>query len=230
MKYSKIRTGIFQSRPNRFIAYVEIDGNVETCHVKNTGRCKELLIPGVTVYLEEHDNPNRKTKYSIIGVQKGIRMINMDSQAPNKVVYEWIKAGGLFPDVKLIKTEKTYGNSRFDLYVETSEKRNYIEVKGVTLEDNGVVRFPDAPTERGIKHIHELVSCVKEGYDAYIIFVVQMKDVKYFEPNDITHPAFGQALREAKEQGVHILAMDCNVKEDQLNIRKSVDVRLKRGK
>lgn len=226
MKYNKVKTGIFKSRPNRFIAYVEMDGEVKTCHVKNTGRCKELLIPGVTVYLEEQDNPKRKTKYDLIGVQKGNRLINMDSQAPNKVVYEWIMSGGLFPDIKLIKTEKTYGNSRFDLYVETENKQIYIEVKGVTLEEDGIVRFPDAPTERGVKHVRELIACVEEGYEAYIIFVIQMKDVTYFEPNNVTHPAFGEALKEAEEKGVHILAMDCDVEFDQLNVRKNVKVKL----
>lgn len=226
MKYNKVKTGIFKSRPNRFIAYVEVDGEVKTCHVKNTGRCKELLIPGVTVYLEEQDNPKRKTKYDLIGVQKGNRMINMDSQAPNKVVYEWIMSGGLFSDIKLVKTEKTYGNSRFDLYVETENKQIYIEVKGVTLEEDGIVRFPDAPTERGVKHVRELIACVAEGYEAYIIFVVQMKDVTYFEPNNVTHPAFGEALREAEKKGVHILAMDCDVEFDQLNVRKNVKVKL----
>jgi len=226
MKYNKVKTGIFKSRPNRFIAYVEADGEIKTCHVKNTGRCKELLIPGVTVYLEEQDNPKRKTKYDLIGVQKGNRMINMDSQAPNKVVYEWIMSGGLFPDIKLVKTEKTYGNSRFDLYVETENKQIYIEVKGVTLEEDGIVRFPDAPTERGVKHVRELIACVEEGYEAYIIFVVQMKDVTYFEPNNVTHPAFGEALKEAEEKGVHILAMDCDVEFNQLNVRKNVKVKL----
>lgn len=226
MKYDKVKTGIFMSRPNRFIAYVMVDGVTVTCHVKNTGRCKELLIPGVTVYLEEHNNPKRKTKYSVIGVQKGSRMINMDSQAPNKVVYEWIQSGGLYSDIKIIKPEKTYGNSRFDFYVETTNKQIYIEVKGVTLEEDGIVRFPDAPTERGVKHINELISCVKEGYEAYIIFVIQMKEVKHFEPNDITHPEFGKALREAEKQGVHIIAMDCDVKKNQLNIRHNVKVQL----
>lgn len=226
MNYDKVKTGIFKSRPNRFIAYVMMDGVTETCHVKNTGRCKELLIPGVRVYLEEHNNPKRKTKFSVIGVQKGSRMINMDSQAPNKVVYEWIQSGGLYSDIKLIKPEKTYGNSRFDFYVETTNKQIYIEVKGVTLEEDGIVRFPDAPTERGVKHINELISCVKEGYEAYIIFVIQMKDVKYFEPNDITHPEFGKALREAEKKGVHIIAMDCDVKKNQLNIRHNVKIKL----
>lgn len=226
MKYDKVKTGIFMSRPNRFIAYVMVDGVTVTCHVKNTGRCKELLIPGVTVYLEEHNNPKRKTKYSVIGVQKGSRMINMDSQAPNKVVYEWIQSGGLYSDIKIIKPEKTYGNSRFDFYVETTNKQIYIEVKGVTLEEDGIVRFPDAPTERGVKHINELISCVKEGYEAYIMFVIQMKEVKHFEPNDITHPEFGKVLREAEKQGVHIIAMDCDVKKNQLNIRNNVKVQL----
>jgi sugar fermentation stimulation protein A len=226
MIYKNMTTGVFQSRPNRFIAMVEIHGIIETCHVKNTGRCKELMIPGVEVYVQESDNPLRKTKFSVIGVKKGNRMINMDSQAPNQVVYEWLAAGGLFPDVSYIKREQVYGNSRFDLYVEAGSKKIYIEVKGATLEENGVVRFPDAPTERGVKHVNELCHAVKDGYEAYLIFVIQMKDVKYFEPNDNTHPEFGAALRAAREQGVHILAMDCDVEIDKLNIRNNVPVYL----
>lgn len=227
MKYERMTEGIFQSRPNRFIANVIINGKNEVCHVKNTGRCKELLIPGkTTVYVQESDNPNRKTKYSVIGVLKGDRKINMDSQVTNTVVHEWISKGNLFKDVVLIKPEKTYKNSRFDFYVETKTEKAFIEVKGATLEENNIVRFPDAPTERGVKHIHELCECLKEGYKAYIIFVIQMKDVLYFTPNDETHKAFGDALREAEKQGVKVIAVDCNVTEDSIDISDYVDVRL----
>ena len=227
MKYERMTEGIFQSRPNRFIANVMINGKNEVCHVKNTGRCKELLIPGkTTVYVQESDNPNRKTKYSVIGVLKGDRKINMDSQVTNTVVHEWISKGNLFKDVVLIKPEKTYKNSRFDFYVETKTEKAFIEVKGATLEENNIVRFPDAPTERGVKHIHELCECLKEGYNAYIIFVIQMKDVLYFTPNDETHKAFGDALREAEKQGVKVIAVDCNVTEDSIDICDYVDVRL----
>jgi sugar fermentation stimulation protein A len=226
MEYKNITTGIFKARPNRFIAIVEILGNDEICHVKNTGRCKELLIPGVMVVLEENNNPNRKTKFSVIGVKKENRLINMDSQAPNKVAFEWIKNGGLFKDITLLKTEKTYGNSRFDLYIEADDKKIFMEVKGVTLEEDGVVRFPDAPTVRGIKHIRELSDCVQNGYEAYLLFVIQMKDVKYFEPNDKTQPEFGIALKEASRNGVHILAVDCFVDRNQLEIRDFVPINL----
>ena len=227
MKYERMTEGIFQSRPNRFIANVIINGKNEVCHVKNTGRCKELLIPGkTTVYVQESDNPNRKTKYSVIGVLKGDRKINMDSQVTNTVVHEWISKGNLFKDIVLIKPEKTYKNSRFDFYVETKTEKAFIEVKGATLEENNIVRFPDAPTERGVKHIHELCECLKEGYKAYIIFVIQMKDVLCFTPNDETHKAFGDALREAEKQGVKVIALDCNVTEDSIDICDYVDVRL----
>lgn len=226
MIYNNIKEGIFLERPNRFIAHVLIDGAVEVCHVKNTGRCKELLIQGVTVYLEEHDNPKRKTKYSLIAVYKGDRLINMDSQAPNQVVFDWIKNGGLFTEITAVKRESTYKTSRFDLYVETKDSRAFIEVKGVTLEDNGVVRFPDAPTLRGVKHIYELIECKKNGYEAYIIFVIQMSKVSYFEPNNITHKEFGEALREAQNQGVSIRAYDCNVTSDSLELKEEVQVRL----
>ena len=227
MKYKNIRQGIFLSRPNRFIAYVELDGEVVKCHVKNTGRCKELLIEGVTVFLEEHDNPNRKTKYSLIGVKKGDILINMDSQAPNKVVEEWLKEGGLYENPSLVKREKTYGNSRFDFYVEAGEKRCFIEVKGVTLEEEQIAKFPDAPTERGIKHIKELCDCRKDGYEAYIIFVIQLKGIVKFEPNIQTQPEFQQALVKAKRAGVHILAYDCLVTQDELWIDQKIDVDLK---
>ncbi|WMJ90158.1 DNA/RNA nuclease SfsA [Anaerocolumna sp. MB42-C2] len=226
MKYKNMLTGIFLSRPNRFIAFVEIDGCVNTCHVKNTGRCRELLIPGVTVYVQKSDNPARKTMFSLIGVKKGERIINIDSQAPNKAVYEWLQKGGLFHDITYLKPEKPYGNSRFDFYLETKQEKIYMEVKGVTLENNGIVLFPDAPTIRGVKHIKELCQCRKEGYQAYLILVIQMKDVLYFKPNDATDPAFGEALREASKEGVHIMAMDCEVTVDKMVIRNEVPINL----
>jgi sugar fermentation stimulation protein A len=178
------------------------------------------------LFLQEADNPLRKTRYSVIGVIKGERIINMDSQAPNKAVSEWLQRGGLFRDIIYLKAEKTYGSSRFDFYLETMDKKIYMEVKGVTLEENGVVIFPDAPTERGVKHIRELCECTREGYEAYIVFVIQMKDVKYFKPNDVTDPEFGEALREAAKQGVQILALDCEVSMDRMVIKDNVPVRL----
>lgn len=227
MKYNNMLQGRFISRPNRFIANVEINNKIEVCHVKNTGRCKELLIPEeTTVFVQENDNPNRKTKYSLITVKKGDRLINMDSQVPNKVVYEWIKKGNLFNNPSLIKTEKKYDKSRFDLYVEEGDRKAFIEVKGVTLEEDGVVRFPDAPTERGVKHVKELCHCIDEGYEGYIIFVIQMKDVLYFEPNIRTHKEFGDALKEAKKHGVNILAVDCNVTENSIDINNYVEVKV----
>ena len=224
MKYERIVDGKFIERPNRFIAYVEIAGEKEMVHVKNTGRCAELLQSGATVYLQKSDNPERKTQWDLIGVKKGKRMINMDSQIPNKVVEEWIRKGNLFPDATLIKPETTYGQSRFDLYVEEGERKIFIEVKGVTLENDGVVKFPDAPTERGIKHLNELCDAVKEGYEAYVFFVIQMKGVKYFTPNRKTHAAFAEALRNAKEQGVNILAYDCKVTKDSIELANEVPV------
>jgi len=224
MKYERIETGFFLERPNRFIAYIEIAGQKETVHVKNTGRCAELLQPGATVYVQKADNPERKTQWDLIGVKKGKRMINMDSQIPNKVVEEWIRKGNLFPDAALIKPETTYKQSRFDLYLEEGERKIFIEVKGVTLEQDGVVKFPDAPTERGVKHLNELCEAVKDGYEAYVFFVIQMKGVKYFTPNMKTHAAFGEALRNAQEQGVHILAYDCKVTKDSIEIGQEVPV------
>lgn len=224
MKYERIQEGTFLERPNRFIAYIEIMGQKETVHVKNTGRCKELLVPGTTVYVQKAENPERKTQWDLIGVKKGKRMINMDSQITNKVVEEWIREGNLFPGATLIKPETTYNKSRFDLYIEQGHRKIFIEVKGVTLEEDGVVRFPDAPTERGVKHVEELCEAVKDGYEAYVFFVIQMKDVKYFAPNMETHPEFGMALRCAKEQGVHILAYDCKVTKDSIEIANEVPV------
>lgn len=226
MKYERIETGRFLERPNRFIAYVEINGRQETVHVKNTGRCAELLVPGAEVFLQKTDNPERKTQWDLIGVKKGRRLINMDSQIPNRVVEEWIRAGNLFPNATYIKPEKTYKQSRFDLYVEEGERKIFVEVKGVTLEQDGIVKFPDAPTERGVKHIQELCDAVKEGYEAYIVFVIQMGNVKYMTPNVRTHKAFGEALVRAKESGVHILAYDCRVTKNSIEMGKEVPVLL----
>lgn len=226
MIYKDIKEGIFHERPNRFIALVEIDGKIEKCHVKNTGRCKELLIPGVKVYVQEQNKANRKTKYDLISVIKGERLVNIDSQVPNKLVYDWIVEGDYFKDLLHIQREKTYGNSRFDLYLETKSRKIFIEVKGVTLEEEGVVRFPDAPTQRGVKHIKELSQCIKEGYEAFIFFVIQMENVKKFQPNDLTHSEFGQALREGKKNGINILAYDCKLSKDRIKISKSVPVDL----
>ena len=226
MKYSKIKKATFISRPNRFVAYVDIDGEEIACHVKNTGRCRELLVPGAEVFLEESDNPARKYKYSLVTVKKGDRLVNMDSQAPNKVVGEWLKAGGLFSDITLLKAESTYKKSRFDFYCEYGTKKAFIEVKGVTLENDGVVSFPDAPTERGTKHLNELIECMNDGYEAYVVFVVQMKDVLYFTPNEDHDPKFAEALRRAAKSGVNIIALDCTVGEDSVVIGDRVEVRL----
>lgn len=226
MHYSNIEKGIFLSRPNRFLAHVVVDGKEVVCHVKNTGRCKELLIPNCEVYVQPHDNPNRKTEYSLISVQKGNRLVNIDSQAPNIAVKEWLEHNQIIQQIRKIYPEKKYYNSRFDFYLEREERPAYVEVKGVTLEENGVVLFPDAPTERGIKHVYELCQCKKDGFDAYIIFVIQMQNVRYFTPNIKTHPAFGEALQHAKERGVNILAFDCKVTPDSMSISSRIPVHL----
>ena len=272
MNYENIRTGIFRERPNRFIAMVEVDGKVEKCHVKNTGRCRELLQPGALVYLQDclgsagttgmpgdferenkeknskdktsmKKNSGRKTRYDVIAVKKGDQIVNIDSQVPNKVVAQWIREGNLFPGEVLVRPEQKYGQSRFDLYLEYSNKvrqssdrevqqpaigeqqrssaevtRAYMEIKGVTLEEDGVARFPDAPTERGVKHVKELCKCREEGYEAYIFFLIQMKGVHQLEPNWKTHEAFGRALQEAAACGVHILAYDSIVTEDSIQV------------
>ncbi len=227
MIYKNVVTGKFKNRPNRFIAMVEIDGKVETCHVKNTGRCRELLLPEVEVYLEKSDNPNRKTAYDLVGVKKGEVLINMDSQAPNKAVKEWLEKEVYFKNITYLKPECKYGNSRVDFYLETAEgKKIFIEVKGVTLEEEGIARFPDAPTLRGIKHMKELEQAVVKGYEAYILFVIQMKGIKWFEPNDRTHQAFGDTLREAAKNGVGILAYDCMITKDSMELDAPIEVRL----
>ncbi len=225
MKYKTMVPGIFLRRPNRFVAHVEIDGQEEIVHVKNTGRCRELLPPGARVWCEKSDNPNRKTKYDLITVEKGHYLINMDSQAPNAAVKEWLEAGGM-GKWDLIRPEKTFGASRFDFYLERDGKGMFLEVKGVTLEEEGVCRFPDAPTDRGAKHLRELIQAREAGYDAGVLFVIQMKPVKYLRPNDETDPQFGAALRQAAAAGVQVMAVDCHVTEDSMEIRNFVEVRL----
>ena len=226
MKYNKTVKAKFIERPNRFVAKVLLEGEEIYCHVKNTGRCRELLVPGATVWLEDSENPNRKYRYSLVTVQKGERLVNMDSQAPNKAVGEWLSGGGLFKDIHLLKPESKYGTSRFDFYCEYEEKKAYIEVKGVTLENDNIVSFPDAPTERGARHVKELAECIKDGFEAYIIFVVQMKNVLYFRPNEANDPAFAAALKDAEKQGVKILAVDCSVDEKSMKIEDFVRVEI----
>lgn len=231
MKYKKVLSGRFLSRPNRFIAKVEVDGIEGTAHVKNTGRCRELLIEESVVYLSLADNRERKTKYDLIAVEKTLSdnqtvLINMDSQAPNGAVEEWLKKGGIFSQNARIRREVRYGDSRFDFYIEDGETKAFLEVKGVTLEQDGIAMFPDAPTERGVKHIRELIACLDDGYQAFVLFVVQMKGVKLFRPNDVTHKTFGDALRQADKSGVKILAMDCVVTEDSIEIDSPVTVEL----
>lgn len=234
MVYGKILLGVFLARPNRFIAQVEIGGQMEVCHVKNTGRCRELLLPGVKVWLEESANPARKTRYDLIAVEKeredGPLLINMDSQAPNKVFGEWAAAGRLGFPPTLLRPEMTYGNSRFDYYWEFSKesglRRGFWEVKGVTLEEDNVARFPDAPTLRGVKHLEELILARRAGYEAGVCFIVQMAGMKYVEPNDATHPAFGEALRRAARAGVEVLALECRVEPGRLEAGGKLPVRL----
>ena len=225
MQYENMVPGVFLARPNRFIAHVEIDGQMEICHVKNTGRCRELLTPGAQVWCQRSGNPNRKTKYDLITVKKGDRLINMDSQAPNTAAKEWLLSGGL-GEISDLKAEYTHGDSRFDFSFLMEGKRCFLEVKGVTLEDDGVCAFPDAPTERGVKHLKGLTQAAKDGYGAFVLFVIQMADVKYLRPHDERDPAFGAALREAAENGVTVMAMDCGVTEDTMQIRLPVLVRL----
>ena len=226
MKYGKIVEGKFISRPNRFVAHVEIDGKEEIVHVKNTGRCKELLIEGARVFLEESSNPERKTKFDLVAVYKGDILVNIDSQVPNKVALEFLKESGMFSSEAKFKPEYKIGASRIDIFVSDGERRALIEVKGVTLEREGVAMFPDAPTERGVKHINELIEAKKQGYESYILFVIQMKGIKSFTPNYETHKEFGEALKKAKDAGVKILAYDCIVGTDVLKIDKPITVDL----
>ena len=225
MRYENMVPGRFLRRPNRFIAHVEICGREEICHVKNTGRCKELLKPGARVWCQHWDNPSRKTKYDLIFVQKGRRLICMDSQAPNAAAKEWLLSGGL-GRIENLKGEYTHGDSRFDFSFEKDGRRCFLEVKGVTLEQDGVVMFPDAPTQRGAKHLRELCEARAKGYEAYALFVIQMEDCRYFTPNRHTDPAFACALSDAVEAGVEVRAVTCRVTEERMWIHAPVEVRL----
>ena len=228
MQYQNVKKAVFLRRPNRFIAQVMLEGAEETVHVKNTGRCRELLVPGATVYLEDCGRPERKTRYDLIAVEKGDRLINMDAQAPNKVFGEWAAAGGFRDGLTLLRPETTWGNSRFDFYWESSEngRKGFVEVKGVTLEEAGAAYFPDAPTERGVKHVEELMACRAAGYEATLFLVVQMADVGVWRPNDRTHPAFGGAVRRAAGAGVELLCRDCEVTPETIAMGKPVEIRL----
>lgn len=225
MRYENMIPGKFMDRPNRFIAHIEIDGQVQTVHVKNTGRCRELLTPGATVWCQKSSNPARKTQYDLITVEKGHRLINMDSQAPNTAAKAWLASGGL-GEISELKAEAIHGDSRFDFTFIKDGRRCFLEVKGVTLELDGICAFPDAPTQRGAKHLRGLTRLAQEGYGAYVLFVIQMSDVKYLHPNDATDPEFSTALREAARNGVQVLAMDCAVTESTMDIRLPVLVKL----
>jgi sugar fermentation stimulation protein A len=227
LKYSSVKAAKFIKRPNRFIAHVMMDDKEEIVHVKNTGRCREILQEGASVILEESKNTERKTKYSLIAAYKGDVLINIDSQVPNMVVYQGIKDGKIkeIRNVSKLSKETVYGNSRFDLYFETEEKKGFIEVKGVTLETEGIAMFPDAPTQRGCKHIYEMIKAVEEGYAGFIFFLIQMKGVKYFTPFTVRDPEFAKALKVASEKGVSVLAYDSIVSEDGITIGTPVEVR-----
>jgi len=226
MKYCNIVKGSFLSRPNRFIAKVIIDGREEIVHVKNTGRCRELLTTDASVYLERTNNPRRKTLYDLVAVEKGTKLINMDSQAPNKVFEEYLRSNAFIDSPEIIKPEYKWGNSRFDFFVKKEGREFLIEVKGVTLETYGECYFPDAPTQRGVKHIYELIAACDAGYEACIVFIAQMSDAKFVAPNDVTHPEFGKALRTAGEKGVKILAFNCEVSPETLEIKDAIPVKL----
>lgn len=226
MIYKQVKQGKFISRPNRFIANIEIDGDTQVCHVKNTGRCRELLIPGARVFVQKSDNPMRKTKYDLISVYKDDMLINMDSQAPNRVFYEWAKQSGYFKNLTYIKPEYKYKNSRFDFYIEADGKKIFVEVKGVTLENEGIVSFPDAPTQRGVKHINELIDAVNSGYEAYVFFIIQMERCTCFTPNAENHKEFADALANAKEKGVIIKALNCTVTPESLEAKDFIEVKI----
>lgn len=225
MRYENMVPGIFHARPNRFVAQVEIGGILQSVHVKNTGRCRELLPPGAEVWCQESGNPSRKTRFDLIAVKKGGRIINMDSQAPNTAAGEWLRRGGL-GELSGLRAEQVHGDSRFDFSFTRGGKPCFLEVKGVTLENDGVCAFPDAPTERGTKHLRGLIRAAEEGYGAYVLFVIQMSGVKYLMPNDATDSAFGRALREAAAAGVRLLAMDCLVTPDTMTIQSPVEILL----
>lgn len=225
MRYENMVPGVFRSRPNRFIAHVEIGGEDTVCHVKNTGRCRELLTPGARVWCQLSQNPARKTKYDLIAVQKGDRLINMDSQAPNCAAREYLQSAGL-GEIEELRPETVHGDSRFDFSFRKDGKLCFLEVKGVTLETDGICAFPDAPTVRGVKHLNGLTKAARGGFGAYVLFVIQMENVKYLRPNDETDPAFGNALREADAAGVQVLAVECSVTEDTMTITRQVPVKL----
>jgi len=230
MRYPNITPGTFLARPNRFIAHVEVEGRVEVCHVKNTGRCRELLVPGAKVWLVESDNPARKTRYDLVAVEKvrpgGTLLVNMDSQAPNHIFGEWAGAGNFRPGLTILRPETTFGASRFDYYWEDPNSRGFVEVKGVTLEQDGVARFPDAPTLRGVKHLEELMAAKAAGYEAAVCFIVQMTGMRYLEPNDTTHPEFGAALRRCAAAGVNIFALECETAPGYVRAIRPLPVRL----
>ncbi len=226
MRYDRVKEGVFLERPNRFVALVEVEGKVEVCHVKNTGRCKELLVPGAKVFLAESQNPQRKTKFDLVSVFKGDVLFNIDSQAPNKVFEEWLESSGYFENVTFVKPECFFKKSRFDFYFEYSGRKAFAEIKGVTLEHDGIFLFPDAPTERGVRHIEELMLAVEEGFDAFAVFVLKAKGAKVFSPNRENHPEFAEALKVANEKGVHIIALWCEVTENSLEIKDFVPVEL----
>lgn len=226
MKYKNITSGIFISRPNRFTATVNIDGETQTVHVKNTGRCRELLIPGARIFLEKSSSEKRKTQYDLIFVYKGDVLVNMDSQAPNKAAGEWLRSGGLIPCPGIVKPEVRFGESRLDFYVCGDSGAAYAEVKGVTLEEQGAALFPDAPTERGCRHLNELVRAREQGFRAAAIFVVQMQGCRSFSPNERRDPLFARALKQAAEHGVEIIALDCVVTPNEMVIDKRIEVRL----
>lgn len=222
MRYGEILPAVFLSRPNRFIAHVLVEGEEVVCHVKNTGRCRELLRPEARVWLEKGTNPKRKTAYDLVTVEKGRRLVNMDAQAPNKIFGEW--ALRLEAGIRSVRPEVAFEDSRLDFLLETEQGRHYVEVKGVTLEEGGHVFFPDAPTERGVRHLHTLMRAVEQGHRATVFFVVQMADVLDFSPNDSTDPAFGQALRQAAAAGVQVLAFTCQVTPEEVTMDHQIPV------
>lgn len=222
MRYGEILPAVFLSRPNRFIAHVLVKGEEVVCHVKNTGRCRELLRPEARVWLEKGTNPKRKTAYDLVTVEKGRRLVNMDAQAPNKIFGEW--ALQLEAGIRSVRPEVAFEDSRLDFLLETEQGRHYVEVKGVTLEEGGHVFFPDAPTERGVRHLHTLMRAVEQGHRATVFFVVQMADVLDFSPNDSTDPAFGQALRQAAAAGVQVLAFTCQVTPEEVTMDRQIPV------
>ena len=226
MKYENVKKAKFLSRPNRFIANIELDGEVYVAHVKNTGRCRELLVEGAEIYVQEFDSDTRKTKFDVITVKKGERLINMDSQVPNQVFREWVESEKFTENVTLIRPETFYGDSRFDFYIEAGHRKIFVEIKGVTLEEDGIVRFPDAPTERGVKHLRELMDAAEDGYEAHVVFIVQMDRVSHLEPNDATHPQFGQVLREAAQKGVLVTALCCRITPDSIEAIREIEVKL----